>query len=85
MAWMTAAEALSVMNVRAQTLYANVSRGKIRAKPDKTDPCRSLYHRDDALRMAERRSGQRKVGRFRHSAIRFTPMAIPGRALCSAP
>jgi citrate synthase len=61
MAWMTAAEALSVMNVRAQTLYANVSRGKIRAKPDKTDPRRSLYHRDDVLRMAERRSGQRKV------------------------
>jgi len=61
MAWMTAAEALSVLNVRAQTLYANVSRGKIRAKPDKADPRRSLYHRDDVLRMAERRSGQRKV------------------------
>jgi citrate synthase len=61
MAWMTTAEALSVMNVRAQTLYANVSRGKIRAKPDKADPRRSLYHRDDVLRMAERRSGQRKV------------------------
>jgi citrate synthase len=61
MAWMTAAEALSVWNVRAQTLYANVSRGKIRAKPDKTDPRRSLYHRDDVLRMAERRGGQRKV------------------------
>ena len=42
MAWMTTAEALSVMNVRAQTLYANVSRGKIRAKPDKADPRRSL-------------------------------------------
>ncbi len=61
MAWMTAAEALSVLNVRAQTLYANVSRGKIRAKPDETDSRRSLYHRDDVVRMAERRSGQRKV------------------------
>jgi citrate synthase len=61
MAWMTAAEALSVLNVRAQTLYANVSRGKIRAKPDETDPRRSLYHRDDVVRMAQRRSGQRKI------------------------
>ena len=69
MAWMTAAEALSVMNVRAQTLYANVSRGKIRAKPDKTDPRRSLYHRDDVLRMAERRSGQRKVAKVAAQAI----------------
>jgi len=69
MAWMTAAEALSVMNVRAQTLYANVSRGKIRAKPDKTDPRRSLYHRDDVLRMAERRSGQRKVEKVAAEAI----------------
>jgi len=69
MAWMTAAEALSVMNVRAQTLYANVSRGKIRAKPDKTDPRRSLYHRDDVLRMAERRSGQRKVKKVAAEAI----------------
>jgi len=69
MAWMTAVEALSVMNVRAQTLYANVSRGKIRAKPDKTDPRRSLYHRDDVLRMAERRSGQREVAKVAAQAI----------------
>jgi citrate synthase len=69
MAWMTAAEALSVLNVRAQTLYANVSRGKIRAKPDETDPRRSLYHRDDVVRMAERRSGQRKVEKVAAQAI----------------
>jgi citrate synthase len=61
MAWMTAVEALSVLNVRAQTLYANVSRGKIRAKPDPTDPRRSLYHRGDVLRMAGRSNGRRKV------------------------
>jgi len=60
MIWMTAVEALSVLNVRPQTLYANVSRGKIRAKPD-DDPRRSLYHRDDVLRMARRSNGRRKI------------------------
>lgn len=61
MVWMTAAEALDVLKVRPQTLYANVSRGKIRAKPDQEDPRRSLYHRDDVLRMARRANGRRKV------------------------
>ena len=59
MVWMTAAEALDVLNVRPQTLYANVSRGKIRAKADGDDPRRSLYHRDDVLRMARRANGRR--------------------------
>jgi citrate synthase len=45
----------------AQIQILNVSRGKIRAKPDEADPRRSLYHRDDVVRMAERRSRQRKV------------------------
>jgi len=61
MVWMTAVEALNILNVRPQTLYANVSRGKIRAKPDGDDPRRSLYHRDDVLRMARRANGRRKV------------------------
>jgi hypothetical protein len=39
MVWMTATEALGLLNVRPQTLYANVSRGKIRAKP--TTPIRA--------------------------------------------
>jgi citrate synthase len=69
MAWMTADEALSVLKVRAQTLYANVSRGKIRAKPDEADPRRSLYHRDDVMRMAERHSGQRKVEKIAAQTI----------------
>ena len=42
--WLPAAEALALMQVRPQTLYAGVSRGRIRAKPDAADPRRSLYH-----------------------------------------
>lgn len=77
MAWVTAAEALSILNVRAQTLYANVSRGKIRAKPDKTDPRRSLYHRDDVVRMAQRRSGQRKVEKVAAQTIDWGDPVLP--------
>jgi len=71
MVWMTAAEALAVLNVRPQTLYANVSRSKIRAKPDDDDPRRSLYHRDDVLRMARRSNGRRKVEAVSTQAMQY--------------
>jgi citrate synthase len=71
MVWMTAVEALNLLNVRPQTLYANVSRGKIRAKPDDDDPRRSLYHRDDVLRMARRSNGRRKVETVSTQAMQY--------------
>jgi len=71
MVWMTAVEALAVLDVRPQTLYANVSRGKIRAKPDGDDPRRSLYHRDDVLRMARRSNGRRKVEAVSAQAMQY--------------
>jgi citrate synthase len=71
MVWMTAEEALGVLSVRPQTLYANVSRGKIRAKPDDDDPRRSLYHRDDVLRMARRSNGRRKVEAVSAQAMQY--------------
>lgn len=77
MAWMTAAEALNVLNVRAQTLYANVSRGKIRAKPDRSDPRRSLYHREDVLRMARRSNGRRRVETVAAQAIEWGDPVLP--------
>jgi citrate synthase len=77
MAWMTTAEALHMLNVRAQTLYANVSRGKIRAKPDAADPRRSLYHRGDVLRMAERSNGRRKVETVAARTIEWGDPVLP--------
>lgn len=59
--WLPAGEALELMQVRPQTLYASVSRGRIRAKPDATDPRRSLYHRDDVQRIAARTRGRRST------------------------
>ena len=77
MAWITAAEALGILGVRAQTLYANVSRGKIRARPDKADSRRSLYHREDVLRMAKRSNGRRKVETVAAQAIEWGDPVLP--------
>ncbi|MGJ7529170.1 citrate synthase [Variovorax sp. GB1P17] len=59
--WLPAGEALELMQVRPQTLYASVSRGRIRAKPDAADPRRSLYHREDVQRIAARTRGRRST------------------------
>jgi citrate synthase len=77
MVWMTAAEALKVLNVRPQTLYANVSRGKIRAKTDNADPRRSLYHRDDIARMAQRSNGRRKIDVVSAQAMQWGDPVLP--------
>lgn len=69
MAWLTASEALALLEVQPQTLYANVSRGRIRAKPDPEDPRRSLYHKDDVIRAAEKRAGRRSAAAVAAAAI----------------
>ena len=69
--WLAAAEALDLMQVRPQTLYASVSRGRIRAKPDAADPRRSLYHRDDVQRIAARTRGRRSSEAVATETIRW--------------
>ncbi|HEY6924572.1 MAG TPA: citrate synthase [Steroidobacteraceae bacterium] len=58
---MTASEALQILRVRPQTLYANVSRNRIRAKPDPKDTRRSLYHETDVRKLARKQGGRRKA------------------------
>lgn len=55
--WIDAREATALLGVRAQSLYASVSRGRVRSKRDASDPRRRLYLREDVLRLAVRRSG----------------------------
>ena len=59
MDWLTASEALALLGTQKQTLYANVSRGRIKAKPDPSDSRKSLYRSDDVQRMAGQRAGRR--------------------------
>lgn len=53
--WLTRDEALERLRVRAQTLYAYVSRGRIGMRPDGADPRRSQYRADDIAALASRR------------------------------
>ncbi|MEH7836909.1 citrate synthase [Rhizobium laguerreae] len=71
MSWLTAEEALRALKTKPQTLYANVSRGRIRAKPDPADPRRSLYQAADVQRLAERHAGRRKTETVAAEAIRW--------------
>lgn len=59
MSWLTAEEALARLGTKPQTLYANVSRGRIAARPDPDDPRKSLYRQDDVERLARRKQGRR--------------------------
>ncbi|MGC1303145.1 MAG: citrate/2-methylcitrate synthase [Caulobacteraceae bacterium] len=66
--WVGAKEALARLGVRPQTLYSYVSRGRLKARPDPTDPRRSLYSEPDVERLAQRR----RVGRQQDEAATST-------------
>ncbi|MFN3669009.1 MAG: citrate/2-methylcitrate synthase [Brevundimonas sp.] len=74
--WIGRGEALARLGIKTQTLYAYVSRGRISARPDPTDPRRSLYAVQDIARL----SGAR-VDAEDEAADRATPrMASRGEA-----
>lgn len=75
--WIGAAEALALLKVRPQTLYANVSRGKVRARPDKADPRRSRYHREDVLRLARAQRGRRPVAAVASGTLAWGEPVLP--------
>src|SRR5690348_6035597 len=52
--------ATEALGVRQQTLYAYVSRGLIRTKPDSSDPRRSSYSKYDIQALVERKRGSRR-------------------------
>jgi len=67
--WLSREAALETLGVRAQTLYAYVSRGRVGAKPDPVDPRRSLYSADDIAALAGRQRRGRRVGAVAAGAI----------------
>ncbi len=67
--WLTAEQAMERLGVRAQTLYAYVSRGHIRAEPDPGDPRRSRYRAGDVLALTVRKARGRKAASVAESAI----------------
>lgn len=69
--WMTAEEALRRLKSKPQSLYANVSRGRVRAKPDPSDQRRSLYFAEDVERLAARSHGRRPAQAVAAEAVNW--------------
>ena len=69
--WLSAVDALALLGTRPQTLYANVSRGRIKAKPDPADTRKSLYRGEDVRRLAQRGAGRRKQETVATEAIHW--------------
>lgn len=57
--WIPAAQALRTLRVKPQTLYAYVSRGRLRAIDDPEDARRRLYSRHDLVALADGRARPR--------------------------
>jgi citrate synthase len=75
--WVDRSEALERLGVRAQTLYAYVSRGRIGVRPDPADPRRSLYDAEDLDLLAVRRKRGRAAQAIAASALSWGEAAIP--------
>ncbi len=69
MEWLTADDAMQRLGVRAQTLYAYVSRGQIHAEPDPAEPRRSRYRGADIHALAVRKARGRKAANVAEGAI----------------
>jgi citrate synthase len=67
--WIAADDARTRLGVRAQTLYAYVSRGRVQVRPDPGDPRRSLYRAADIAALAQKKSRSRKVSDVAAGAI----------------
>ena len=67
--WISAEDARARLGVRPQTLYAYVSRGRLRVRPDPDDPRRSLYRAADVAALSERKSRSRKLSDVAAGAI----------------
>lgn len=76
-AWLDRDATLSLLGVRAQTLYAYVSRKLLVARPDPADPRRSLYSRADAERLAARRSRGRRAADVAETTISWGEAILP--------
>ncbi|OAM75071.1 citrate synthase [Devosia elaeis] len=77
MSWISAEAALGLLGTKPQTLYANVSRGRIAARPDPQDPRRSLYRAEDVERLAARQRGRRPAQQVAAETIAWGEPVLP--------
>ena len=67
--FLTAEEAIGLLNIRRQTLYAYVSRGLIRSNEQAGDPHRRLYRADDVNALLGRKRRGRTPARAAQTAL----------------
>jgi len=67
--WLNAEQAMARLGVRAQTLYAYVSRGRVHSRPDPGDPRRRLYRAGDIAAMTHKKARGRKAADVAQGAI----------------
>ena len=79
--WIPRTEVLERLGVKAQTLYAYVSRGRIAARPDPDDPRRSLYAAEDVDRLLDRTVKAAKPGQTGGGATAARGEAVVESAL----
>lgn len=77
MRWISATDALARLGTRQQTLYANVSRGRIRSRPDPGDSRKSLYAEEDVARLAARKRGRRPADLLAEGTIQWGEPVLP--------
>lgn len=75
--WLSSSAALALLSVRPQTLYANVSRKRIRVKADPGDPRRRLYHAGDVERLAARRRGRPRTDQLAAETVSWGSPILP--------
>lgn len=75
--WIDRDAALTQLGIKAQTLYAYASRGRIRMMPDPVDSRRSLYNADDIAQVSVRKARGRKPASIAASSMDWGEPAIP--------
>ncbi|WP_373474984.1 citrate synthase [Sphingorhabdus sp.] len=75
--WIDRDTALSRLGVKAQTLYAYASRGRIRVQSDPADSRRSLYNADDIAEVSVRKARGRRSAAIAASSMNWGEPAIP--------
>jgi citrate synthase len=77
--WIDRDTVLAALGVKAQTLYAYVSRGQIEMRPDPADSRRSLYRSDDVAELATRRARGRRSSAIAASTLSWGEPTISTR------
>ena len=75
--WIDAEQAMATLGVRAQTLYAYVSRGRLAAAAHPDDPRRSLYRASDVAALAARKARGRRAADVAAEAIAWGEPVLP--------